>query len=138
MCCIIHMNMYSYDEVMNVARQTVVDRCEVTVIHPEIVQEMKEKQLPNGTVLGLAEIFKTLGDPTRIRIMHLLNLKEMCVCDIAATLEMSQSAVSHQLRVLRNFRLVKHRRAGKSVFYTLDDDHIHGLFEQGLEHLQHP
>ena len=113
------------------------DRCEVTVIHPELVAEMKEQQLPNGSVLGLAEIFKTLGDPTRIRIMHLLSLKEMCVCDIAATLEMSQSAVSHQLRVLRNFRLVKHRRAGKSVFYTLDDDHIHGLFAQGLEHLQH-
>ena len=113
------------------------DRCIITIVHPELVAEMKEKQLPTGTVLGLAEVFKTLGDPTRIRIMHMLKIKEMCVCDIAATLGMSQSAVSHQLRVLRNFRLVKHRRDGKSVFYSLDDDHIHGLFEQGLEHLQH-
>ncbi len=113
------------------------DRCEVVMVHPEIVEEMKKKQLPAETVAGLAEIFKVLGDSSRIKIMHLLSLKEICVCDLAAALGMSQSAVSHQLRVLRNVRLVKHRRVGKSVFYSLDDDHIETLFEQGIEHLQH-
>ncbi len=113
------------------------DSCAVTVIHPEVVAEMKQVQLPDQTVTGLAEIFKTLGDPTRIRIMHFLRKREMCVCDLAAALDMSQSAISHQLRILRNFRLVKNRRDGKQVFYSLDDDHVHTLFAQGLEHLEH-
>ncbi len=113
------------------------DCCEVVSIDHQAVTEMQQKLLPTGTVLGLAELFKVLGDPTRVRVIHALSLKEMCVCDIAATLEMSQSAISHQLRLLRNFRLVKFRKEGKSVFYSLDDDHIHGLFAQGLEHLRH-
>lgn len=113
------------------------DRCEVTAVDQALVEAVRRRLLPTGTVLGLAELFKVLGDPTRVRIIHLLSLQEMCVCNIAAALALSQSAISHQLRLLRSFRLVKHRREGKSVYYSLDDDHIHGLFAQGLEHLRH-
>ncbi|MGI5838849.1 MAG: ArsR/SmtB family transcription factor [bacterium] len=113
------------------------DRCEVIAVDPALVGNVRRCLLPAGTVLGLAELFKVLGDPTRIRIIHLLSLQEMCVCNIAAALDMSQSAISHQLRLLRSFRLVKYRKEGKSVFYSLDDDHIHSLFAQGLEHLRH-
>lgn len=113
------------------------DRCEVTAVNQAVVEDIRRSLLPNGTVLGLAELFKVLGDPTRVRIIHILSRQELCVCDIAAALAMSQSAISHQLRLLRNFRLVKYRKEGKSVYYSLDDDHIHGLYAQGLEHLRH-
>jgi ArsR family transcriptional regulator len=114
-----------------------MNRCEVTQIHPETIFSLRQHQLSNGDVLGLSEIFKILGDPTRIRIMHFLSLQEVCVCDLAAVLEMSQSAVSHQLRILRNVRLAKFRKSGKTVYYSLDDEHISGLFAQGLEHVKH-
>jgi len=113
------------------------DRCEVVAVDQAAIEAIRRHLLPNGTVLGLAELFKVLGDPTRVRIIHILSLQEMCVCNIAAALDMSQSAISHQLRLLRNFRLVKYRKEGKSVYYSLDDDHIRGLYAQGLEHLQH-
>ncbi len=113
------------------------ERCEITCIHEDSIQKVREQVLPPETIDLVAEIFKAMGDPTRIRIIHALSVSEMCVCDLAAVLEMSQSAVSHQLRVLRNLRLVKNRKDGKVVYYSLDDDHIIRLFAQGLEHVQH-
>jgi ArsR family transcriptional regulator len=83
----------------------------------------------------LAELFKIFGDSTRIKIICALFEAEMCVCDIAALLKMTQSAVSHQLRVLKTSRLVKHRREGKVIYYSLDDEHVKNIFNQGLEHI---
>jgi DNA-binding transcriptional ArsR family regulator len=84
----------------------------------------------------LAETFRTLGDPTRVRMLDALSQRELCVCDLAARIGLSESAVSHQLRLLRNLRLVKPRREGRMVFYSLDDRHIITLFQQGLRHVQ--
>jgi DNA-binding transcriptional ArsR family regulator len=88
-------------------------------------------------VIMLSEVFKMLGDPTRIKIIFALSCCEMCVCDIAEAVNMTQSAVSHQLRLMRNMKLVKYRKEGKSVYYSLDDDHILQLFSQGMEHVKH-
>ncbi|MDU2064853.1 MAG: metalloregulator ArsR/SmtB family transcription factor [Sporomusaceae bacterium] len=93
--------------------------------------------LAEGKVQQLAEIFKILGDPTRIRIVHLLSKQELCVCDIAATLQLGQSTVSHQLRILRGARVVKYRKAGKEAWYSLDDGHVMALLCQGLDHINH-
>ena len=82
-------------------------------------------------------MFKALADPTRVRIISVLAQTELCVCDLAATLGMSQSAVSHQLRLMRRMRLVKNRKAGRMVYYSLDDEHIDDLFRRGLEHVEH-
>lgn len=82
----------------------------------------------------LAETFRVLGDPTRVRIVHALSLSELCTSDLASVVSMSESAVSHQLRTLRQLHVVKSRRAGKLVFYSLNDDHVRSLFQQGLEH----
>ena len=117
-------------------QQTVCDVCEVHHIHPEKLAHARLHQLDNETVMHLAEIFKTLGDQTRIKILALLyREEELCVCDIAETLRMEQSAISHQLRVLRNARLVKFERRGKEYFYSLDDDHVVKLMSQGLDHV---
>ncbi len=83
----------------------------------------------------LADLFKVFGDPTRIRILHALSLKELCVCDIAQALGMTQSAISHQLRILKQFHLVKYRRDGKTIYYSLADSHVHTMLAQGLEHV---
>ena len=85
---------------------------------------------------ALAETFSAMGDPTRVRIIHILTKQEMCVGDIARMLEITSSAVSHQLRLLRNLRLVKHRHMGKIAYYTLDDDHIEKLFTEGIKHIR--
>jgi ArsR family transcriptional regulator len=92
--------------------------------------------LADGAAASLAETFKVLGDVTRVRILDAVARAELCVCDIATSIGLSESAVSHQLRLLRGMRLVRARRAGRQVFYTLDDQHIVQLFEQGLEHVQ--
>ncbi len=113
------------------------DRCETTCIHEDNVRVVKENMVDDETFALLAETFKALGDTTRIKILYTLSLKELCVCDISATLGMNQPAISHQLRVLRNLKLVKYRRGGKSVYYSLDDDHIVHLFNEGLEHVKH-
>ena len=97
---------------------------------------MKAALLPDATALSLAETFKVLGDVTRVRILDAISRTEMCVGDIAQLLGLSESAVSHQLRLLRDQRLVKPRRAGQMIFYVLDDHHIVRLFAQGLEHVQ--
>ena len=112
-----------------------VDRCNCNVIHEEIVNRVKAKMPMEENLYDLAELFKVFGDSTRIKILWALDEAEMCVCDIAVLLNMTQSAISHQLRVLKQARLVKYRKDGKIVFYSLEDEHIKQIFEQGLTHI---
>ena len=100
------------------------------------IQSTGPRLLSQGSVVALAETFKVLGDVTRVRILDAISRTELCVGDIASLLGLSESAVSHQLRLLRGMRLVRPRRAGQMIFYTLDDQHIVRLFEQGLEHVE--
>jgi DNA-binding transcriptional ArsR family regulator len=111
--------------------------CAETYIHEEQVQAVIGNLVDDPTAIRLAEAFKALSDPTRVRIVSLLAEAELCVCDLAAALGMSQSAVSHQLRSLRDLRLVRWRRDGRQIFYTLDDEHVADLFRRGLEHVLH-
>ncbi|MFY9428418.1 MAG: metalloregulator ArsR/SmtB family transcription factor, partial [bacterium] len=104
---------------------------------PAAVEHVREEMLDEQEINRLAETFKVLGDPTRIKILSALATEELCVCDLAAALEMSVSAISHQLRVLKGARLVKYRREGKNIFYSLDDDHVISLFRLALEHVRH-
>lgn len=101
------------------------------------VKKVKEKMVDDTTAVELADLFKALGDPTRIRIIHALLQSELCVHDLTQVLEMGQSAISHQLRLLRNMRIVKRRKVGKTVFYSLDDDHVEQLIVLTLQHLKH-
>ena len=110
--------------------------CEITTIHEDFFQKVKDKMPEEDVLYSLGEFFKILGDGTRIKILNALFYSEMCVCDIAALLGMTQSAISHQLRVLKQGRLVKHRKEGKSVYYSLDDEHIKHIIEQGLTHIK--
>ncbi|HEY7172730.1 MAG TPA: metalloregulator ArsR/SmtB family transcription factor [Vicinamibacterales bacterium] len=100
------------------------------------IQTLKAELLSDEAVHALAETFKVLGDATRVRILNAISRTELCVRDLAELLGLTESAVSHQLRLLRGMRLVRPRRAGQQIFYTLDDQHIVGLFAQGLEHVQ--
>jgi ArsR family transcriptional regulator, lead/cadmium/zinc/bismuth-responsive transcriptional repressor len=111
-----------------------VDKCDCTVIHVDTVNLVKEKMPPEEELYELAEVFKVFGDTTRIRILCALFESEMCVCDIAYLLNMTLSSISHQLRLLKQARLVKSRRDGKTVYYFLDDEHIKMIFDQGLVH----
>jgi len=115
----------------------VLDRCEVVCINHEAVNRVREKMLDEEVIRSIADIFKALGDPNRVKIIRYLAQEELCVCDLAQLLGMSLSAVSHQLRALRSRRLVKFRRQGKIVYYSLDDAHIVGLFNQCLDHVTH-
>ena len=111
--------------------------CDCNVIHEDIVKNTLNK-MPDDYLFGkLAEFFKILGDTTRAKILFALDQNEMCVCDIANVLGMSTSSISHQLGTLRRMNIVKCRRQGKEVYYTLDDDHVKGLFELGMEHIEH-
>ena len=113
------------------------DLCDIHHIHLDKVKECSMHKLDDETSLALADLFKVLGDKTRIKILSLLAAEnELCVCDIAESLQMGQSAISHQLRVLRAARLVKFRKAGKEAFYALDDDHVLTLMHQGLDHVR--
>lgn len=109
--------------------------CEINCIHTERIESVQKQLIPEDKVYRLAELFKTLGDPTRIHIMDALAKSELCVCDLVELLKLSQSATSHQLRVLRSNHLVKFRREGKLVYYSLDDDHVLALYREGLEHI---
>jgi ArsR family transcriptional regulator len=111
------------------------ERCDCTVIHEDIVNSVRDSMPHEESLYDLAEIFKVFGDTTRIKILYALFASEMCVCDIAVLLNMTQSAISHQLRVLKQARLVKYRKEGKIVYYSLDDDHIKQIFDQGLIHI---
>ncbi len=112
-----------------------IERCSCTTIHEEVVSKVKETMPSEETLYDLAELFKVFGDTTRIKILCVLTEAEMCVCDIASLLNMTQSAISHQLRALKSARLVKYRKEGKVVYYSLDDDHVNTIFNIGLKHL---
>ncbi len=116
-------------------RNTELPSCSSNVVHEEIVSQVREEMPQEESLYDLAELFKVFGDTTRVKILYALFAAEMCVCDIAALLSMSQSAISHQLRVLKQARLVKFRRQGKVVYYSLDDDHVKQIFDQGLTHI---
>lgn len=109
--------------------------CDVTCVHEELVEKV-EGHIPEAEVLrDLADFFKVFADTTRIRILYVLFQSEMCVCDLAEVLGMTQSAISHQLRMLKQMKLVKNRREGKTVFYSLADGHIKTIMNQGMEHI---
>lgn len=109
--------------------------CDISVIHEDVVEEVRQSLPPDEELFNLAELFKVFGDTTRIRILYALFQSEMCVCDIAHLLGMTQSAISHQLRVLKQSKLVKFRKEGRVVYYSLDDDHIKAIFDQGYQHI---
>jgi ArsR family transcriptional regulator len=104
--------------------------------HPDKIQTLRLGLMVGSTVAALADTFKLLGDTTRVRILDALSKQELCVCDIATLLGLTDSAVSHQLRLLRGMRLVRARRSGRMVFYALDDQHIVSLFREGLRHVE--
>lgn len=110
--------------------------CDCDVIHAEVVNAVKKKMPEDNELYDLSDFFKVLGDSTRSRIMWALDEHEMCVCDLAVLLDMTKSAISHQLRALREANLVINRREGKNVFYSLADDHVKQIFEKGLEHIK--
>lgn len=113
------------------------DVCEQLCEHPQAICLARAESLADEDARQVAETFKILGDTTRIKILQILSRRELCVCDIAAVTEMGQSAISHQLRLLRNARLVKYRKEGKMVWYSLDDEHVVILLAQGIEHIKH-
>jgi ArsR family transcriptional regulator, lead/cadmium/zinc/bismuth-responsive transcriptional repressor len=112
------------------------DRCEEQCIHTDVVESVRREMLGTVPAEELAQLFKVLGDNTRIRILDALFRSELCVCDLTALLGMNQSAVSHQLRVLRDARIVKSKKQGKNVLYSLDDEHISELVRMGSEHVR--
>ena len=112
-----------------------VNCCDYMHTHEEVVSRVRAAMPDEDTLYDLAELFRIFGDSTRIRILYVLFEAEMCVCDIAQLLGMTQSAISHQLRALKNARLVKGRRDGKTVFYSLADDHVKAIIHQGLDHV---
>ena len=111
--------------------------CDCNIIHEEVVKNTLSKMPDYNLFNKLAEFFKILGDTTRAKILYALDQNEMCVCDIANVLGMSKSSISHQLSSLRKMNIVKCRKEGKEVYYMLDDDHVKGLFELGIEHIEH-
>ncbi len=122
-----NVNLKSADELI----------CANSCVHCQAVKEARRKLLLPEQALRLSETFKVLGDPNRLQLINTLKEREMCVCDLSAVLGMTSSAVSHQLRLLRNLKLVKHRKEGKMVYYSLDDAHIVNLFKEGLNHIKH-
>ena len=110
--------------------------CDCEVIHADKVEAVRLKMPKEEQLYELADFFKVLGDSTRVKLMWALDEKELCVCDLAVLLNMTKSAISHQLRALREARLVKFRKEGKVVYYTLADDHVREVFEKGFEHIK--
>ena len=110
--------------------------CSDTEQHAENVSKVKGGMLSEREFLFMAELFKALGDYTRVRILYALSINELCVCALAEVLDMSQSAISHQLRLLRAAKLVRYRKEGKNVFYTLDDEHVRNLIVLGIDHIR--
>ena len=112
-----------------------VPHCEAFKAHEDIISKVTE-ELPSDEILyDLAELFKVFGDSTRVKILYLLFESEMCVCDIAQLLKLSVSAISHQLRVLKQSRLVRFRRDGKTIYYSLADEHVRSILAEGMEHV---
>lgn len=113
-----------------------IDSCEYLCVHEDVVKKVLNDMPPDEKLYDLAELFKVFGDSTRIKILYALFESELCVCDIAQLLGITQTAVSHQLRVLKANKLVKARKDGKNVFYSLDDDHVCRIINQGMEHVE--
>ena len=111
------------------------DICQIECVHKDVVAKVAKTQPPQRTLQIMAEFYKVLGDPTRLKILTALAEAELCVCDIACLTGMSESAISHQLRVLRSHRLVNYRREGRIVFYALTDAHVADIIRQGLMHV---
>lgn len=136
------MRYHSYEQSFNYSCE-VMDlkpayeklRCELIHVHQDIVEKVTQDMPDEDALIDLSELFKVFGDSTRIRILYCLFSSEMCVCDIATLLNMTQSAISHQLSVLKKNKLVKSRRTGKTVFYALADDHVRTIINQGVEHV---
>ena len=129
----IHMNGCEVD--MS-EQEPVLEQCDYMHLHEKVIEQVQEEMPEEEILYDLAELFKVFGDSTRIKILYVLFQSEMCVCDIAQLLNMSQSAISHQLRVLKQAQLVKYRREGKTVFYSLADAHVNTILNQGLEHIE--
>lgn len=110
--------------------------CEVNIIHDETVNKVKNIMPEDGMIYDLAEFFKVFADSTRMKIIYALKEEELCVCDIAAIVGTTQSAISHQLRILKQSKLVKYRKDGKVVYYSLDDEHISEIVKKGSEHIE--
>lgn len=109
--------------------------CDYLHVHEDKVEHVLSKLPRDEQLYDLADLFRMFGDTTRIRILYVLFESELCVCDIARLLKLSQSAVSHQLRILKDAKLVRFRREGKTVFYTLDDDHVRTILALGMDHI---
>ena len=112
------------------------DVCQTEEVHQELLKMVREAYPDEEKLNDLAELFKTFGDYTRIRILFVLFEAEVCVCDLAAALDMTPSAISHQLKLLKGSKLIKSRREGKSVFYSLADGHVRTIIRQGLDHIE--
>ena len=113
------------------------DMCDCNIIHHESVEYTLKKMLDDDTIFDVADFFKILGDSTRIKILFAIDNNRLCVCDIANILKMSKSSISHQLKTLRDYNIVRAERDGKEVFYELNDDHVKEVFEIALEHINH-
>ena len=135
------MNNHSYEQTskkkgVNRMAMNDVECCDFYQVHEDVVKAVTAKMPDEDELYDLAEIFRVFGDSTRIKILYVLFESEMCVCDIAQLLNMNQSAISHQLKILKQSRLVKSRREGKAVFYSLADGHVRTIINQGLEHIE--
>jgi ArsR family transcriptional regulator len=130
------MNNYSHNGGTKNRNSTHNAVCEVVSINKTKVEKIRKIMKPERTIISLAEIFSALSDPTRVKIIFALSKEELCVCDLANLIGVSSSAISHQLRILRNLKIVKYRKDGKIAYYSLADKHIEDLFNQGLEHVE--
>ncbi len=119
------MGMYTAD----------IDRCDCNIIHEDVVNDVREHMPDEDNLMDLADLFKTFGDSTRVKILCALFRAEMCVCDIAVLLGMTKSSISHQLRLLKQTKLVKYRKDGKVVYYSLADEHVKIIFDQAMIHV---
>lgn len=117
--------------------QTNAEACSCNVVHEDVINRVREVMPEEEILYDLADFFKVFGDTTRVKIIYALLKEEMCVCDISILLGMNQSAISHQLRVLRQARIVKFRKEGRVVYYSLDDEHVKNILEQGFTHINH-
>ena len=117
------------------SEQNELIKCDCNIIHQEVIDKVKTELPDPSHIQDLANLFKVFGDPTRVKILSALFSAEMCVCDMASLFNMTQSSISHQLAVLKQARLVKFRKDGKVVYYSLDDNHVQSIFDQGLIHI---
>ena len=132
------MNKYSYVHIKDVIDIDKFndEKCEVTLIHEDNVKKAINELPDDELIADLSDMFKIFGDQTRVKILMALESGELCVCDIAAVMNMSQSAISHQLRVLKQSNIVKTRREGKVVYYSISDDHVKEIFDMAMVHVQ--